>query len=98
MLQEMIDEWFIAWCAYHKLDSVEIRDGDTGSGRIRWQRFTEPGDTRDIRQSLAEFDDKLTSWLGSRRRITWRVRPRWTAHFTIECELAADWTDERARA
>lgn len=87
----MIDVWFSAWGLYHGY----IMDDDSGLGRLRTYRFTEPGDTRNVWQSLAEFDDALTSWIGSRNRLTWRVRPRWTPRFTIECELAADY-DARA--
>lgn len=92
MLQEMIDVWYDAWTAYHSYTCIDAVGDCLPPGRSRWERFTEPGDTRDARQSLAEFDDRLTSWIGSRDTITWRIRPRWTSHFNIECELVADWS------
>jgi hypothetical protein len=93
MLQEMIDEWLAAWTNYHGFATEELVAGTESSVRGRVQRFTVRGDTRDIRQSLAEFDDEVTTWLAGRRRIVWITRPRWTPHFAIECELCADYGD-----
>lgn len=84
----MLNEWLSAWLAYHGI-TERVDSGDQLA--LRFFYFSQRGDTRDIRASIAEFDEQLTSWLHNRTVVVWRTRPRWTPHFLIECEVAAEW-------
>ena len=92
LLKGMLDEWFEGWCAYHQLNSADAGENERED---KFTYFSQRGDTRDVWSSIAEFDDRLTAWLGSRRSVVWRIRPRWTPHFLIECELRANWDEGR---
>ena len=94
LLKEMLDEWLARWIAYRGVSEVDLERPEHGNQSTpRFQYLSQRGDTRDVWSSIAEFDDQLTAFVGTRTRVYWRIRPRWTNHFVIECELGADWGD-----